>query len=131
MILGIFADVRFSWEGRPPCRRTNHFWLHNEEKNGTPRRPSLPKMNEFLVGRVAEARALQATPSSDLAGSRYQQQWPITPVSRRSPVPCQAPSNSLKECRVTTVGMESTGVYCIPLRQKLETACFWLRGKRI
>src|SRR5271165_1046792 len=28
----------------------------------------------------------------------------------------------LKECRVTTVAMESTGVYWIPLYQKLETA---------
>jgi hypothetical protein len=28
----------------------------NEEKNGTAQRPSLPEMNEFLVGRVAEAR---------------------------------------------------------------------------
>jgi hypothetical protein len=27
------------------------------EKNGTAQRPSLPEMNEFLVGRVAEARA--------------------------------------------------------------------------
>ena len=28
----------------------------------------------------------------------------------------------LKDCRVTTVAMESTGVYWIPLHQKLETA---------
>ena len=28
----------------------------------------------------------------------------------------------LKDCRITTVAMESTGVYWIPLHQKLETA---------
>ena len=28
----------------------------------------------------------------------------------------------MKECRVTTVAMESTGVYWIPLHQKLEAA---------
>jgi hypothetical protein len=40
------------------CRPTNYFWPKNKEKNGTAqRRPSLPKMNEFLVGRVAEAYA--------------------------------------------------------------------------
>ena len=41
------ALVRFSWEGRPPCRPTNHFRCleqGNQEKNGTARRPSLPEM---------------------------------------------------------------------------------------
>jgi hypothetical protein len=38
----IFADVRFSREGRPPCRPTYRSGPHNKEKNETARRPSLP-----------------------------------------------------------------------------------------
>jgi hypothetical protein len=40
----LLADLRFSWEGRPPCRPTNRFQTPgNKEKNGTARRPSLPE----------------------------------------------------------------------------------------
>jgi hypothetical protein len=34
----------FSWEGRPPRRPTNISGPRNNEKSGTARRPSLPKM---------------------------------------------------------------------------------------
>jgi len=40
----IFADVRFSREGRPPCRPTYRSGPHNKEKNETARRPALVRL---------------------------------------------------------------------------------------
>jgi hypothetical protein len=67
------------------------FGPKNKEKNGTARRPSLPKMNEFLVGRVAEAYAGLSSVlvhndmemRSPRAGSQYQHHF--TAPTERTP----------------------------------------------
>jgi hypothetical protein len=65
---GIFADVRLSWEGRPPRRPTNHFGPDSKEKNGTAQRPSLPEMNELRTPNDELRPALRVVPRRLLDG---------------------------------------------------------------
>ena len=63
--LSIFADVRFSWEGRPPCRPTYHLALIKRRKMGRHGgRSSL--LNEFLDARgpKTQREALSRTSKS-------------------------------------------------------------------